>query len=107
MIPRLLEQLERAHREFSWRELCYGLLPSATVLRWRARVQAGEAVVHKAGVKKKEPLDLQMVKMKIKNLSHGPRRTAGTTELHAEFSDAISRRRFQELVAEERQNKLD
>jgi hypothetical protein len=107
MIPRLLEQLEQAHREFSWWELCYGLLPCATVLRWRARAQAGEAVVRKAGVKKKEPLDLPMVKMKIEQLSHGPRRTAGTTALHAHFSDAISRRRFQELVAQERQNKLD
>jgi hypothetical protein len=107
MIPRLLEQLEQAHREFSWRELCYGLVPCATVLRWRARAQAGEVLLQKAGPKKQQPLDMAMVKKSIEELAHGRQRTAGTTALYAQLSNAISRRRFQELVAEERQNKLD
>src|SRR6187431_42092 len=107
MIPRLLEQLKQGHREFSWRELCYELVPCATVLRWRARAQAGEALVQKAGPKKKQQLDPQTVKKKIQQLCHGRRRTAGTAALHAQFSDAISRRRFQELVAQERHNRLD
>lgn len=107
MIPRLLEQLERAHREFSWTELCYGLLPCATVLRWRARSQAGEPVVEKPGAKKKQTVDLQIVKSKIAELVHGPQRTAGTTALHEQFADVLSRRRFQELVAQERQNIVD
>ena len=107
MIPRLLEQLELGHREFSWRELCYELVPCATVLRWRARAQAGEALVQPAGPKKKQKLDAQTVKKKIEQLSHGPRRTAGSTTLYAQLSDAISRRRFQQLVAQERQNRID
>ncbi len=107
MIPRILEQLELGRREFSWRELCYELLPCATVLRWRARARAGEAVVEQAGPKKKEPIELARVKEKIQQLEHGPRRTAGTTVLYAELSDSISRRRFQELVAEERQRRLE
>jgi hypothetical protein len=107
MIPRVLEQLDRAHREFCWRELCQGLLPCATLLRWRARAQAGAPVVEQAGPKKKEPIELATVKEKIQNLEHGPRRTAGTTALYAELSTCISRRRLQELIAEERQNKLD
>jgi len=107
MIPPLLEQLERAHREFSWRELCYGLLPCATVLRWRARSQAGAPVVEAPGAKKKQSVDVQIVKSKIAELVHGRQRTAGTTALHQQFAGVISRRRFQELVAQERQNIVD
>jgi len=107
MIPRILEQLEQAHREFSWQELCYQLVPCATVLRWRARAKAGAALLEQPGPKKPEPLDPATVQARIAELEHGPRRTAGTTELYAELSDAISRRRFQELVAEERQNQFD
>jgi hypothetical protein len=107
MIPRILEQLDKGRQEFSWRELCYGLLPCATVMRWRARADAGEPLLEKPGPKKKEPLDLETVKNKIGELEHGRRRTAGTTALQAEWSDSISRRRFQELVAEERQNRIE
>lgn len=107
MIPRILQQLDKARQEFSWRALCYGLLPCATVMRWRARAEAGEPLLEKPGPKKKEPLDLETVREKIGQLEHGRRRTAGTTALQAEWSDAISRRRFQELVAEERQNRID
>jgi hypothetical protein len=107
MIRRILQQLERAHREFCWRELCYGLLPCATLLRWRARAKAGQALLEKAGPKKRERLDPESVKAKIQQLEHGPRRTAGTTALYEQLSDAISWRRFQQLVAEERRNRLD
>lgn len=107
MIPRILEQLDQAHREFGWRELCYQLLPCATLLRWRARAKAGEPLLEKAGPKKKEPLDAEALKTKIQLLEHGPRRTAGTTALYEQLADTISRRRFQELVAEERQNQID
>ena len=72
MIPRLLEQLDRARQEFSWNELCYGLVPCATVLRWRARSQAGEPLLQKAGPKKPEPLDAQAVQKQIAQLDHRP-----------------------------------
>jgi hypothetical protein len=107
MIPRILEQLEQGRREFSWRELCYGILPCATVLRWRARAQAGVPVVEAAGRKKKAPIELAAVRARLQELKHGPRRTAGTTALYEELSDSISRRRLQELVVEERRNQLD
>jgi len=107
MIPRILEQLDKGRQEFSWKELCHELLPCATVMRWRARAQAGQPVLEKPGPKKPEPLRLEMVKAKIAELDHGSRRTAGTTALQAELSSVISRRRFQELVVEERQNRLD
>src|SRR5689334_19155217 len=107
MIPRILEHLEQGRREFSWRQLCYELLPCATVLRWRARAQAGKPVVEQPGVKKKQTVDLQNVKSKIAQLVHRRRRTAGTSTLYAQFADSLSRRRFQELVAQERQNSVD
>lgn len=107
MIPRILKQLEEARREFTWRELCHRLLPCATVMRWRARAQAGAPLVEQPGVKKQEPLDLDAVKKRIAQLNHGRRRTAGTTDLQAELSDVISRRRFQELVEQERQKIVD
>ncbi|HWT83594.1 MAG TPA: hypothetical protein VN648_32915, partial [Candidatus Methylomirabilis sp.] len=107
MIPHILKQLDQGRREFSWRELCYGLLPCATVLRWRARAQAGVPLVEEPGPKKKERIELAAVRAQIQQLAHGPRRTAGTTALYAELSDSLSRRRFQELVAEERRNELE
>jgi len=107
MIPRILNQLEEARREFTWRELCHGLLPCATVMRWRARAQAGAPLVKQPGVKKRQPLDLATVKERIAALGHRRRRTAGTTGLHEQFADAISRRRFQELVEQERRNIVD
>ena len=107
MIPRILEQLTKGRQEFSWKELCYGLVPSATVMRWRARSLAAEPLLEKPGPKKKEPLDLAMVKTRIAELTHGRRRTAGTTALQSELADVLSRRRFAELVAEARQNRLD
>ena len=107
MIPRILERLEKARREFTWMELCYRLIPCATVLRWRARARAGQPLLEKAGPKKKEPLPGPLLQHQIKQLSHSRRRTAGTSALYEQWSEFISRRDFQELVAQERQHKMD
>ena len=107
MIPRILEHLDRGRQDFSWSELCLGLVPAATVLRWRARAHAGLPLLEPPGPKKPEPFDPETIRQKIAQLGHGRRRTAGTTALYTQWSDAISRRRFQELVAEERQHHFD
>jgi transposase InsO family protein len=106
MIPRILERLDQARREFTWTELCQGLLPCATVLRWKSRARAGEPLIEAAGPKKNTPLDTAAIQKKIRELHHGRRRTAGTTALMADLQDEVSRRRFQEMVAEERQNRM-
>jgi hypothetical protein len=106
MIPRILERLELARREFGWSELCHSLIPCATVLRWRARAKAGLPLIEAAGPRK-TPLNTEVIKEKIRQLRHGPRRTAGTTSLLGELKSEISRRRFQELVAEERHNQIN
>lgn len=107
MIPRLLERLEKARQEFSWAQLCYRLLPCATVLRWRARARAGQPLLEKAGPKKKEPLPEPLLQHQIQQLAHRRRRTAGTPGLYQQWSEFISRRDFQELVAQERQNRME
>src|SRR3974390_2675020 len=101
MIPRILQRLDKARRQFTWAELCYGLIPCATVLRWRARAQSGQPLVEPAGPKKSVPPDTEAIQNKIRELQHGRRRTAGTGALWEELKNEISRRRFQEMVAEE------
>lgn len=107
MIPRILERLNQARREFTWAELCYGLIGCATVLRWRARALAGLPLVEPTGPKKTAPLNSEAIKKKIQQLPHGRRRTAGTTALWAELKDEISRRRFHEFVAQERHHQIN
>ena len=107
MIPRLLERMEKARQEFTWRELCYRLIPCATVLRWRAKAKAGKPLLEKTGPRKKAPLHGQVLQHQIQQLQHRQRRTAGTGALYQQWSEFISRREFQELVAQERQNRID
>src|SRR5262245_49340584 len=107
MIPRILERLQKAREEFTWAELCQRLIPCATVLRWKARATAGEVLVKKAGPKKTQPLCGELLQEQIRKLDHGPRRTAGAGTLYKRWSEVISRRDFQELVAGERQNRID
>jgi hypothetical protein len=107
MIPRILEHLQEGRQEFGWAQLCDGLIAYSTLLRWQARAKAGQAVVQKAGPKKKPLLDGAVLRQQIQRLSHGPRRCSGTGALHEQWSEFISRRQFQEMVAQERQNKID
>ena len=107
MIPRLLEQLEMGRQEFSWTQLCSGLLPFSTVQRWKARAKAGKVLVEKAGPKKKPLIDGTVLRRQIQRLPHGQRRTPGTEALFRQWSEFVSRRQFQDMVAQERQNKID
>src|SRR5437588_7926843 len=104
MIPRILERLEKARQQFTWAQLCYRLIPCATVLRWRARTKAGQPLLEKAGPKKQQPLAGQLLRHQIQQLPHRRRRTSGTSALHQQWSEFISRRDFQELVSQECQN---
>lgn len=105
MIPSILDRLQTAREEFTWTELCEGLIPCATVLRWKARAKAGEVLVKKAGPKKPEASE--QLRHQIRELDHGPRRTTGAGALYQQWAEVISRRDFQAIVASERQNKID
>ena len=67
MIPRILERLEKARQQFTWAQLCYRLIPCATVLRWRARTKAGQPLLEKAGPKKQQPLAGQLLGTRSNN----------------------------------------
>lgn len=107
MIPRVLEHLQTARQEFNWTQLCAGLVPYSTLLRWKARANSGLALVQKAGPKKKPLLDATALQRQLQHLPTGPRRTAGTGPILEQWKDFISRRDFQDMVAHERQNKID
>lgn len=70
-------------------------------------MKTGHPLVQKAGPKKKPLLDGQTLRRKIQQLPAGPRRASGAGPLHHQWSEFISRRQFQQMVAEERQNKID
>jgi len=55
-------------------------------------------VIFPGGPKKIEPLRLEELMAEIRSLSHGPKRTAGTTDLRARYSERISRREFNRSV---------
>jgi transposase InsO family protein len=107
MIPRILDQLQTGRAEFTWPQLCSGLIAFSTVLRWKARAKASQLLVQKAGPKKKPLPDTTVLRRQIQQLPQGPRRSRGTGPLHQQWSEFISRRQFQEMVAQERQNKID
>jgi transposase InsO family protein len=72
------------------------------LLRWRKRASAGKPALVPPGPKKTAPLPLAELKAEIAALSHGRRRSNGTTELYSRNRNAISRREMARLVAEER-----
>jgi hypothetical protein len=74
----------------------------SSLMRWKGRQAAGEAIVRKPGPGKVGPLDLDALTAEIRQLAHRQERTHGTGALHALHQDEISRRDFQTLVADAR-----
>lgn len=74
----------------------------ATLMRWIRRISSGREPLEKPGPKKVGPLDLALLKQSIGSLDHGPKRTAGTGNLHRAFGGAISRRELDDLVRQSR-----
>jgi hypothetical protein len=77
-------------------------LPS--YMRWKRRIRSGRDPVQKPGVKKVLPIDLGALKKRIGDLSHGKKRTAGTGDLYGTCRHGISRREFNAMVKEVRDN---
>src|SRR5687767_13491000 len=107
MIPLFLHALAQAQSRtsFSRRALC-ARLPYSSVLRWSARLRRGEEPLQKPGPKKRAPLDWKTLLPDIQKLEHGRQRTQGTTALHREYHEQLSRRQFHILVKEERAQRL-
>ena len=82
-------------------------VPYSTHKRWKACLAAGLPPVREPGPKPTGPLDMGQLEDRIRELSHGYRRTHGTGALYEEFRDGISRRDFQKIVAEVRDEEND
>ena len=106
MIPSIIAELEQARQalQLSWRELCTEV-PYASLMRWKQRLRSGQAPVQTPGPRKSEPLSPEFFRQ-LEQLSHGRFRTAGTTALHREFVQGVSRRRVQMLARQMRQEKV-
>lgn len=95
----IVEQVKRELRvpcEAVCRELG---VPRSSLMRWKSRQKAGEAVVGRPGPAKIEPLNLDTLHEEILELAHGRRRTRGTGTLYDRHRGHISRRDLQRLVA--------
>jgi transposase InsO family protein len=103
MILLFLHALEQTQSRtgFSRRALC-ARLPYSSVMRWSSRLRRGEEVLQKPGPKKSAPLDWKSLLPKVQALAHGRYRTQGTTSLHQQYQEQLSRRQFHILVKEER-----
>jgi len=107
MIPALLHQLDsaKARTHLPWHSLCQ-LVPYASVMRWRQRQRQGQPVCQTPGPKKTEPFNAAQFYPLLRELNPGPSRTPGAGELYAQFAQSLSRRQFQALVQEQRQDQL-
>lgn len=107
MIPALLHQLDsaKARTHLPWRSLC-GPVPYPSVMRWRQRRRLRQPVCQSPGPKKTEPFNAAEFFPLLRELNPGQARTPGTGELYARFDEALSRRQFQALVRERRQDHL-
>ncbi len=107
MIPALLHQLDlaKARTHLPWRSLC-GPVPYPSVMRWRRRQRQGMPLCQRPGPKKTEPFNAARFYPLLRELNSGPSRTPGTAELYAPFAAALSRRQFQALVQELREDHL-
>ena len=75
----------------------------ATIMRWRRRASNNEPPVRKPGPKKVERADFNQLKEDIAVLPHGRKRTAQTGDIYQKHRSGISRRDFNDLVRDARE----
>lgn len=104
MIPQILRQVSEA--SVPLRSLCADI-PYSTLMRWRSRERRAEALIHKPGPKKSDPMDPAALRPLVEVLDHGRRRTRGTTALALELGAQVSRRQLADAVREVRRDRLE
>ena len=76
-----------------YQTLCKGLrLSLSSLSRWRMRIRNNQAVLNQPGPKKVVPFDASVLDAQIRSLSHGAKRSAGTTQLYRCYRFHVSRR---------------
>ncbi len=68
------------------------------LMRWRRRIGKGEPPLKVPGPKKTVPFDLCQLHQDIELLSHGRKRSRGSTAFHRAHGEALSRREIDALV---------
>ena len=76
-----------------------------TLMRWKKRICDGQTAVWKRGPKKVNPLNLSELKERIKGLDHGRKRSRCTGVLYGSYKRIISRREFNEMIADVRRDR--
>lgn len=106
MIRQILRQFDIAKKKghFSWRQLCDGQVPYASLMRWRKRQRQGTQLWQSPGPKKASPLDWSEFSQLLSQLPHGRARTGGTGRLYKKFAGSLSRRQLHGLVQDYRQD---
>lgn len=105
-IPILTHDMRRLKETTNapYRVLCQTVgLKHANLMRWKHRIERGEAAVNPPGPRKIEPLDLPALLADIAKLAHRKVRTLGSGALHEKYRLKISRRAFLKLVRQVRQ----
>jgi transposase InsO family protein len=89
-------------QDFNWpyAQVCQTLgIAYGSFKRYKARVAQKQAVLLAPGPKKTEPLKLGNLISEIRALSHGRKRTLGSTALCAHYAEQISRREFNRVLS--------
>jgi len=88
----------------TWRLVCRVCqLAYSTLMRWRNRLRRGKPILLVPGPRKKDALERRTLDDQIARLDPGTHRTHGSGALYAQVKDAISRREFQAMVNETRE----
>ena len=83
----------------SYRAICSAVkLPYANLIRWRTRSKEDLPILQQPGPAKVALPDWGILHLDISRLSHGIRRTAGTTALYGRHGISVSRRELHRLV---------
>ena len=74
-------------------------LPYSSFIRWQKRRKKDMPLVRQPGPVKVKPPDFSRLQQDIAQLSHGQKRSQGTSALYARYCSSISKRNLQTIVA--------
>jgi len=79
-------------------------LPLGSFNRWRCRIRKGLVLINRPGPKKVASFDSSVLDAEIRSLSHGGKRSTGTTGLYQRHHLSLSRRELGRMVERARQD---
>lgn len=92
---------------WSYRRLCGQTeVARASFIRWQNRMLTNEPPVRRPGPGKAGGLNRKELLGKVKKLKHRRKLTLGSGELYKEYREQLSRREFQRMVGNEREEKI-